>query len=83
MILADDFGDGSVGCYGAEGLTTPHLDRLAREGRRFTQADAPGSVCAPTRYALLTGRYFWRTSVKTGTVLPGNGPLHISLRERP
>jgi arylsulfatase A-like enzyme len=78
VILADDFGYGSLGCYGAPAdLKTPNLDRLAREGRRFTQAYAPGSVCSPTRYGLLTGRYFWRTSVKDGEVLPGNGPLHI------
>jgi len=50
----------------AAGLKTPHLDRLAREGRRFTQAYAPGSVCSPTRYGMMTGRYFWRTSVKDG-----------------
>jgi arylsulfatase A-like enzyme len=78
VILADDFGWGSLGCYGAPGsLKTPNLDRLAREGRRFTQAYAPGSVCSPTRYGLLTGRYYWRTSVKDGEVLPGNAPLHI------
>lgn len=77
IILADDFGYGSVGCYGATGLKTPHLDRLANEGRRFTHGYAPGSVCSPTRYALMTGRYFWRTSVKDGGVLPGDGPLHI------
>ena len=58
-------------------LKTPNLDRLAKEGRRFTHAYAPGSVCSPTRYGLMTGRYYWRTSVKDGKVLPGNGPLHI------
>ncbi|WP_437222850.1 sulfatase family protein [Planctomicrobium sp. SH661] len=77
VILADDFGYGSVGFQGAEGLKTPHLDRLAREGRRFTQAYAPGSVCSPSRYGLLTGRYFWRTSIKDGGVLAGNAPLHF------
>src|SRR3954454_2678049 len=78
VILADDFGYGSLGCYGApKALRTPNLDRLAREGRRFTQAYAPGSVCSPTRYALMTGRYYWRTGVKDGEVLPGNAPLHI------
>jgi arylsulfatase A-like enzyme len=77
VILADDFGWGSLGCYGATGLKTPHLDRLAREGRRFTHAYAPGSVCSPTRYGLMTGRYYWRTSIKDGEVLPGNAPLHI------
>ena len=77
VILADDFGYGSLGCYGAAKLTTPNCDRLAREGRRFTQAYAPGSVCSPTRYALMTGRYYWRTSIKDGEVLPGNAPLHF------
>ncbi len=47
------------------------------EGRRFTHAYAPGSVCSPTRYGLMTGRYYWRTSVKDGRVLAGNAPLHI------
>ena len=78
VILADDYGWGSLGCYGApDDLKTPNLDRLAKEGRRFTHAYAPGSVCSPTRYGLMTGRYYWRTSVKDGKVLPGNGPLHI------
>jgi len=77
VILSDDYGWGSAGCYGGTGLKTPNLDRLAKEGRRFTQAYAPGSVCSPTRYGLMTGRYYWRTSVKDGEVLPGNAPLHI------
>jgi hypothetical protein len=62
IILADDFGWGSLGCYGApEQLKTPHLDRLAREGRRFTDVYNASSVCSPSRYALMTGRYYWRT----------------------
>jgi arylsulfatase A-like enzyme len=78
VILADDFGWGSLGCYGAPPtLKTPNLDRLSREGRRFTHAYAPGSVCSPTRYGLMTGRYYWRTSVKDGEVLGGTAPLHI------
>jgi arylsulfatase A len=78
VILSDDYGWGSLGCYGApKELKTPNLDRLAREGRRFTNAYAPGSVCSPSRYGLMTGRYFWRTSVKDGKVLPANAPLHI------
>jgi len=77
VILADDFGYGSLTCYGGKGLETPNLDRLAREGRRFTSAYATGSVCSPTRYALMTGRYYWRTNVKDGEVLSGNAPLHI------
>ncbi|HEX3869112.1 MAG TPA: arylsulfatase [Pirellulales bacterium] len=78
VILSDDYGWGSVGCYGAPSeLKTPALDRLAHEGRRFTNAYAPGSVCSPTRYGLMTGRYYWRTSIKDGEVLAGNAPLHI------
>ena len=78
VILADDYGWGSAGCYGAPAaLKTPSLDRLASEGRRFTNAYATGSVCSPTRYALMTGRYYWRTAVKDGKVLPVNSPLHI------
>ena len=78
VILSDDYGWGSLGCYGAPAaLKTPNLDRLAAEGRRFTHAYAPGSVCSPTRYSLMTGRYYWRTPVKDGKVLPANAPLHI------
>ncbi len=77
VILADDFGWGSVNCYGGKGLKTPNLDRLAKEGRLFKNAYATGSVCSPTRYAMMTGRYFWRTPVKDGMVLSANAPLHI------
>jgi arylsulfatase A len=77
VILSDDYGWGSVGCYGAAGVKTPNMDRLAREGRRFTHAYAPGSVCSPSRYGLMTGRYYWRTPVRDGKVLPVNAPLHI------
>lgn len=78
IILSDDYGWGSVGCYGAPAeIKTPNIDRLAQQGRRFTQAYAPGSVCSPTRYAMMTGRYYWRTPIKNGKVLPVNAPLHI------
>ncbi len=78
IVLADDLGYGSVGCYGApeEVVRTPNIDRLAREGMRFTDANTPSSVCTPTRYALLTGRYCWRTSLKRG-VLGVFSPLLI------
>jgi len=78
IILADDLGWGSVGCYGAEPklVRTPNIDRLAQEGRRFTDANTASSVCSPTRYALLTGRYCWRTSLKY-EVLNVASPLHI------
>jgi len=54
VILADDLGYGSVGCYGADTrlIQTPAIDRLAREGRRFTDANTTSSVCSPTRYSV-------------------------------
>lgn len=78
LILADDFGYGSATCYGANPalVQTPHIDRLAREGRRFTDANTTSSVCSPTRYSVLTGRYCWRTSLKF-EVLDTFAPLHI------
>lgn len=78
LILADDLGYGSLSCYGAKTnlVRTPNCDRLAREGIRFTDANAPASICSPTRYSLLTGQYCWRTSLKFG-VLAHDAPLHI------
>lgn len=74
VILADDLGLGDVACYNAESkIPTPHLDRLASEGMRFTDAHTPSAVCTPTRYGLLTGRYAWRTRMKSG-VLDGYSP---------
>lgn len=74
IILADDMGWGDPQCYQADSkIPTPHLDRIAAEGMRFTDAHTPSSVCTPTRYTLLTGRYCWRTSLKKG-VLDGFGP---------
>jgi arylsulfatase A len=61
FILADDLGYGDVGCYNAEAkVATPNLDRLAREGMRFTDAHSPSTVCTPSRYSLLTGRMAFR-----------------------
>ncbi|TWU38270.1 sulfatase family protein [Novipirellula artificiosorum] len=78
IILADDLGYGSLNSYGANEshLRTPNIDRLAKEGRRFTDANTPSSVCSPTRYGLLTGRYDWRTDQKHG-VINTTDPLHI------
>jgi len=79
IILADDFEYGSVNCYGAPKslIRTPHIDQLAKEGIRFTDANTPGSVCTPTRYALLTGRYAWRGKLKYGVLQPPEGGLLI------
>jgi arylsulfatase A-like enzyme len=75
LIYADDLGYGDVSAYGATRLKTPHIDRIAREGLRFTDAHSPAATCTPSRYAMLTGEYAWR---KPGTgVLPGNAALII------
>lgn len=77
LILADDLGWGDIRRYFPEAVVrTPRMDQLADEGVRFTDAHSPSSVCTPTRYGLLTGRYCWRTSLKRG-VLNGESPSLI------
>jgi arylsulfatase A-like enzyme len=77
VILADDLGYGDVGAYNPDArIPTPHMDRLAEEGIRLTDAHSPSAVCTPTRYGLLTGRYAWRTRLKSG-VLWGDSPALI------
>jgi len=64
FILVDDMGYGDPGCYNPESkIPTPHIDRLAAAGMRFTDAHAPGPLCHMSRYGLLTGRYPFRTDV--------------------
>ena len=60
VILADDLGYGDLGCYGHGQFKTPNLDRMAAEGARLMQFNTPAPYCAPTRAALMTGRYPWR-----------------------
>ncbi len=75
-ILADDLGYGDIGCYNpGSKIPTPNIDRLAAEGVRFTDAHSPSSVCTPTRYALLTGRYAWRTRLQRNVIGPFARPL--------
>jgi arylsulfatase A len=76
FIMADDLGYGDLGCYGSTQIPTPNIDKLAAEGKRFTDAHAPAAVCTPTRYGVLTGRYSWRSKMKRG-VLRGYDPLLI------
>ncbi|TDD71015.1 arylsulfatase [Jiangella aurantiaca] len=76
LVLADDLGWGDLSCYGATRIQTPHLDRLAAEGISFHDAHAASAVCTPSRYAILTGRYSWRSPLKHG-VLMGHGPALI------
>ena len=76
IILADDLGYGDLSCYNnALPFKTQHIDALAKEGVRFTDAHSPSSVCSPTRYGLLTGRYAWRGALKKGVLLPWDPPL--------
>lgn len=73
-ILADDMGIGDVKAYNKDGkIPTPNIDRIAHEGVMFTDAHTNSSVCTPTRYGILTGRYAWRTRLKEG-VLGGHSP---------
>ena len=74
FILADDMGIGDVSHNG--GLApTPHLDRLAAGGMRFTDAHTTSSVCTPTRYSILTGRYNWRSPLKSSVLYGLSEPL--------
>jgi arylsulfatase A len=74
LMLADDLGWGDLRCYNPDShIPTPNLDRLAGQGVRFTDMHSPSSVCTPTRYGLLTGRYCWRSRLKSG-VLQGYSP---------
>lgn len=76
IILADDLGYGDLGSFNKQSkIPTPHLDRLAREGLRLTDAHSPSSVCTPTRYGILTGRYPWRSRLKSGVLPPFGAPL--------
>lgn len=77
FILCDDLGYGDVKCLNAEGkIATPNFDRLAREGMIFTDAHSGSSVCTPTRYGVMTGRYAWRSKLQSG-VLGGLSPRLI------
>src|SRR5688572_8046906 len=63
FFLADDLGQRDLGCYGSTFYETPNLDRLAREGARFTQAYAACPVCSPTRASIMTGQWPQRTGI--------------------
>lgn len=75
LVVADDLGHADLSCYGATAFTTPVLDRLAARGRRFTDAHAASAVCTPSRYALLTGRYPWRSPLRSAVLGGTDGAL--------
>ncbi len=70
FILADDMGYGDVSILGKElsKIKTPNIDGLATQGVVFTDAHSSSSVCTPTRYSILTGRYNWRSTLKQGVI---------------
>ncbi len=75
LILADDLGYGDLSCYGATKIQTPAIDQLASEGMKFTNAYTSSSLCSPSRYSLLTGRYAWRTRLEYGVLTNFDKPL--------
>ena len=74
FIMADDLGYGDLGCYGQKVIETPRLDRMAAEGRKFTQFYAGSTVCAPSRSVLMTGLHTGHTTVR------GNASKHAGVR---
>jgi arylsulfatase A-like enzyme len=81
-ILCDDLGYGDVQCLNPERgkIATPHMDQLAAQGMTFTDAHTSSSVCTPSRYGILTGRYNWRTQLQTSVLWGYSEPLIASDR---
>ncbi len=73
LILADDMGAGEPSHAGGL-IPTPALDQMATQGMRFTDAHTSSSVCTPTRYGILTGRYNWRSRLKRGVLVAADAP---------
>jgi arylsulfatase A len=75
-ILADDLGYGDIGALNPHSkIKTPQMDRLAAEGMTFTEAHSSSAVCTPSRYSILTGRYNWRSRLKSGVLNGFSKPL--------
>ncbi|NGY36096.1 arylsulfatase [Flavobacterium sp. XN-5] len=75
IIMTDDLGYGDLSCYGATKINTPNIDKLAKQGVRFTDAHSTSATCTPSRYGLMTGQYPWR---RKGTgILPGDAALIV------
>ncbi|MCE9546888.1 MAG: sulfatase-like hydrolase/transferase, partial [Planctomycetia bacterium] len=69
LLLTDDQGYGDLSCYNDQSkVSTPHIDQLASDGIRFTDAHTAASVCTPSRFAILTGCYAWRSRLKLGVL---------------
>ena len=86
-VLADDLGYGDISSFNTDGkIKTPNIDKLAAEGMKFTDAHTSSAVCTPTRYGILTGRYNWRSGLKSSVLtgksralIPSNRPTVASL----
>jgi arylsulfatase A len=75
-ILADDQGYGDMSCFNEDSkIKTPHFDRMAGEGMIFLDAHSSSAVCTPSRYSILTGRYNWRSALKSFVLMGNSGPL--------
>jgi len=75
LIVADDLGYGDLSCYGATKIQTPAIDGLASDGMSFSNAYVSSSLCSPSRYSILTGRYSWRSRLKFGVLKYYEKPL--------
>jgi len=75
FIMADDMGYGDLGCYGAQKIATPNMDRIAAQGIRLIDAHSSSAVCTPSRYSVLTGRYCWRSRLKEWVLWGFEPPL--------
>ncbi len=81
IIMADDLGYADLGCYGSKSIKTPNIDRLAKEGIRFTDFHSNGAVCSPTRAALLTGKYQQRTGISGVVTAKSHRHIGLDLKE--
>jgi len=79
IVYADDLGYGDLSCYNADAAyRTPHLDRMAKEGVRFTDAHSPSTICSPSRYGLLSGQQIYRSTGRGGGAWEGpGGPSYL------
>jgi arylsulfatase A-like enzyme len=75
LIVADDLGHGDLSSYGATKINTPNIDSIANQGVKFNNAYAASSMCSPSRYSILTGRYSWRSRLKYGVLKYFDTPL--------
>lgn len=77
FILADDLAQGDLGCYGQKLIKTPHLDRMAAEGTRFTQGYSGTSVCAPSRASLMVGQHTGHSPIRANRATPPEGQMPL------